>query len=45
MLLRTMKCFSAFTISQKPAPEVHCKKRFLKDFANFTGKHQCWRFF
>ena len=27
--------------TQKQAPEVFCKKSFLRNFANFTGKHLC----
>ena len=27
---------------QKQPPEVFCRKKFLKNFANFTGKHLCW---
>ena len=29
---------------QKQPPEVFCKKRVLKNFANFTGK-LCWSLF
>ena len=30
---------------QKQPPEVLCKKKFLKNFANFTGKHLRWSLF
>ena len=31
---------------QKQPPEVFCKKKgFLKNFADFTGKHLCWSLF
>ena len=30
---------------QKQPPEVFFKKGFLKNFANFTGKHLCWNLF
>ena len=30
---------------QKQTPEVFCRKGVLKNFAIFTGKHLCWRFF
>ena len=31
--------------SQKQPPEVFCKKRVLRNFAKFTGKHLCQLFF
>ena len=30
---------------QKQPPEMLCKKRVLKNFPNFTGKHVCWSLF
>ena len=30
---------------QKQTPKVFYKKRFLKNFAIFTGKHLCWSLF
>ena len=30
---------------QKQPPEVFCKKRFLRNFAKFTGKHLCQSLF
>ena len=30
---------------QKQPPEVLCKKRFLRNFAKFTGKHLCQSLF
>ena len=32
-------------ISQKQPPEMFCKKRVLRNFAKFTGKHMCQRLF
>ena len=31
--------------SKSSCPEVFCKKGALRNFARFTGKHLCWRFF
>ena len=33
------------SVNQKQAPEVFYKEAFLKNFAIFTGKHQCWSLF
>ena len=30
---------------QRQAPDVFCKKDFLKFFSNFTGKQLCWSLF
>ena len=33
------------SIPQKQLPEMFCKNGALKNFAIFTGKHQCWSLF
>ena len=33
------------SIPQKQLPEIFCKNGALKNFAIFTGKHQCWSLF
>ena len=40
-------CWIVETIQkiQKQPPELFCKKRYLQNFANFTGKHLCWSLF
>ena len=35
-------CTSFYLDTQKHSPEVFCKKSVLKNFANFTEKHQYW---
>ena len=38
-------CTSFYLDTQKHSPEVFCKKSVLKNFANFTEKHQYWSLF
>ena len=33
------------SFAEAAAPEVFCKKAFLKSFAIFSGKHLCWSLF
>ena len=34
-----------FCLIEKQSPEVFCKKRVLKNFVHFAGKHMCWSLF
>ena len=45
MALNTCLYFSVFLLSRSSHAEVFCKKGVLKNFANFTVKHLCWRLF
>ena len=42
--LAITRLYKSYT-KQEYSPKVFCKKAVVKNFANFTGKHQCWGLF